>query len=183
MKPLLFFGVTSFFLLLDLLVGDWGVFAGFSCYISLCFAMAYGLPWGIAAALGSGFLLDAVCSRDFGLTAAVYLLSFAVVFFVLKRGRELLFQLLAGGAAGALLSAGAIWQSRLFGSTLPGPEMLTILFFSIGFGSLFFPLLIFLFDFFSARANLPGCIGKRNSGGRKVRRSISRSALKGGGRL
>ena len=180
MKLFFTFSVTAFLLLGDLLAGNIPLFPALSVYGAAYFALAYGLNYGIFAAAAAGVALDAVYCRPYCLSAAGFVLTvFAVVQFIKRGRRQFLFLPLAGGFAGLLSGAAGSIIAAFYRSELPGPDLWTVLVFSIGFGGLFFTFIVTFLDFLASRADLPRCIRKNTDGLRGKRRTVSKSQLAG----
>ena len=72
MKIFITIALTALFLLLDLLVGNFFIFCGFSCFCSIVIAMAYGWKYGVPAAAIAGTILDAIYGRSFSVTTFIF---------------------------------------------------------------------------------------------------------------
>lgn len=161
MKIFITIALTAFFLLLDMLAGNFFIFCGSSCFIAIILALAYNWKYGVPAAAAAGTVLDALYGRSFSVTTFIFIPALLAALWVINRGHRELPALLGGGAvAGAIISGGITILVKSSGGTLPAPDLFSYIVFSAGGGGILLLLMVSVFDFFSERGNLPRCIKK-----------------------
>ncbi|MBR7107379.1 MAG: hypothetical protein IKC89_03080 [Lentisphaeria bacterium] len=171
MKIFITIALTALFLLLDLLVGNFFIFCGFSCFCSIVIAMAYGWKYGVPAAAIAGTILDAIYGRSFSVTTFIFVPALLASYWSITRGHRQLPGILIGGAlAGTVISCGATLVVKSSNTPLPAPDFFSYVIFSAGGGSLLLLLMVSVFDFFAERGNMPRCIKRELSPRRPNRR-------------
>ena len=180
MKSFITVSLTALFTLADIFAGNLGLFPAFSGFCAIVITLAYGYRAGIASALLSGMVLDALYARPFSLLPLIYTLVLVAVTLLADRGHRQYLPICAGGIlAGLGFSGGTLLITKLFGGTLPGPDIGSFIIFSAGSGGILLAVLVWGFDCLADKANLPRCIKPAYAPSGRHKRTVSRSKLAG----
>ena len=181
MKSFLTVSLTALFILADIFAGNLGLFPALSGFCAIVITLAYGYKYGIASALLAGMVLDALYARPFSLLPLIYTAVLVTVTLLADRGHRQYPALYAGGVAAGVGFAGGIWlMVKLFGGTLPGPDIGSFLIFSGGTGGILLVVMVWGFDYLAGKADLPRCIKNGYAPAGRQKRTVSRSKLTGG---
>ena len=157
MKSFITIAVTAMLMVPELLAGNGGLALGLPLYGAVCFAVAFGQVYGIAAAVSAAFLTDIIYDRPYPLWtvwAAVILFAAAGTARRVQR-KQPFAALLSGGVCGIMTVLFNLVQKIFFHGDIPGPEPFSLIIFHLSGGIFFMFVLAAVFDALNLRSDLP----------------------------
>lgn len=157
MRIFLIVFVTAALILLELLVGNYGLSLAFPLCGAAYFAAAYRKRAGLICAGCAGLIIDALYCRDIMLLLLIYPAVVLAAWHTIRQMRRQipLAPVAAGTVIGALMNIANILLCLIYRTPIPGPDVASMFIFQVFISTLFMLIFTLIADALAFKCNLP----------------------------